>query len=235
MRSPDIETWQWWRLEYTTNSISPVTISKVSELQVLDAASNEYNKALLVYASERAISYESGPLPPQLRNFVRADNLAFAAEIDAFRSNAATADPSPKSPQKRKASSSSDLEVEYPRSPPTDRSHWSSSSASSPFDPNPPDSDVDILASERRPQRTLAPKTGSLASSDDMIPVSLHVENTRQEMQESGRGGMLMGVGDKYKLGSYVPEIWMEDEDEGYAEDSEEEEEQQPQQPRPRG
>ncbi|KAL9101331.1 MAG: hypothetical protein Q9163_003399 [Psora crenata] len=220
------EEWQWWKLEYNANSTTPVTTTKVTETQVLDAASNDSRKALLVYASERAISYDIGPLPPQLQNFVRVDNLAFAAELDVFGPAAATADLSPTSPQKRKASSSSGLEVEYPGSPPADRSQSPHSSASSPLDPNPPGSDDDIMGGQvfsATKVRPWASKTGEAMSSDDRIPVSLHLENASQEMQEYGRGGMLRSAKGKYKLGDYVPEIEMEDEDEGYVEDSEEE------------
>ncbi|KAL9128739.1 MAG: hypothetical protein Q9217_002646 [Psora testacea] len=223
--------WKWWRLEYMASSINPIITTKVTESQVLDAASNDSYKALLVYASERAVSYEIEPLPPQLHNFVRTDNIAFAAELDAFKSTAATADASPTSTQKRKASSSSDLEVEFPRSPPADRSHSPPSSASSSLDSNPPDSVDGILGRGTSPPhmtRPLAPTMRSATSSDDRVPLSLHVEDAGQEMQESGHGGMLRGMGDSYKLGSYVPEISMDDEDEGYVEDSEDEK-------RPRG
>ena len=227
--STNAKDWQWWRLEYTTNSTNPITTTKVTEAQVLDAASNDSRKAVLVYASERAVYYKTSPLPPPLHNFIRADNLAFAAELDAFKSTAATADPSPTSLQKRKASSSSDLEVEFSRSPPADRSRSPPSSTSSLLDPDQADFDNDILCPERArlPTKTrpLAPKTGIFPSSDNKIPVSLPVKKAGQEMQESGRGGMLTGMERKYKLGSYVPEINMEDEDEdeGYIQDSEEE------------
>lgn len=91
-------------------------------MEVLKAAKDESRTALLVYASERAVNYESGDLPPQLRvsicilliiainkqfmsrtsliskqNFVRADNLAFAAELEELRP------PKSMTPTKRKA------------------------------------------------------------------------------------------------------------------------------------
>lgn len=91
-------------------------------MEVLKAAKDESRTALLVYASERAVNYESGDLPPQLRvsicirfiimidnqftsrvsliskqNFVRADNLAFAAELEESRR------PKSMTPTKRKA------------------------------------------------------------------------------------------------------------------------------------
>lgn len=91
-------------------------------MEVLKAARDESRTALLVYASERAVNYESGDLPPQLRvsmftatiiaadekfqlatsltskqNFVRTDNLAFAAELEDPRAPKST------TPTKRKA------------------------------------------------------------------------------------------------------------------------------------
>lgn len=98
------------------------SVQKVREVEVLKAARDESTKALLVYASERAVNHDFADLPPQLKvrlslthsptqsfitgllpialthlpayttlphtnppeppqNFVRADNLAFAAEL----------------------------------------------------------------------------------------------------------------------------------------------------------
>ena len=50
-----------------------VCTQKVREVEVLKAAKDDSRKALLVYASDRAVSYTSedsnGDLPPQLRVF----------------------------------------------------------------------------------------------------------------------------------------------------------------------
>ena len=78
--SPSVPGHQWWRIEYNTTSIHPVQTTKVAEKEVLDAASMDADEVYLVYASDKALAHESKPLPTQLQNFVRADNLAFQAE-----------------------------------------------------------------------------------------------------------------------------------------------------------
>ena len=40
---------------------------KVREIEVLHATKDAKSSALLVYASDAAVSYETEPLPPQLR------------------------------------------------------------------------------------------------------------------------------------------------------------------------
>ena len=118
MLLPAADDWQWWKLDYDTTSVSPIQTTKVEEIEVLQAASFDSRNALLVYASDRALSYDHAPLPTQLHNFVRTDNLAFQSEIDNYNAQNAisTFDTSP-SPQKRKADGDSDLEVEFDRSP----------------------------------------------------------------------------------------------------------------------
>ena len=89
--------WQWWKIAYSPGATRPISHTKLREIEVLKAAKDDAEQALLVYASDRAIAYEGEELPPQLMNFVRADNLAFAAELEK-----ATL-PKPPTPPKRKA------------------------------------------------------------------------------------------------------------------------------------
>jgi len=42
------------------------TVQKVREVEVLKAAKDESRRVLLVYANEKAMSYECKELPPQL-------------------------------------------------------------------------------------------------------------------------------------------------------------------------
>ena len=184
------------------------------------------------------MSHRTRPLPIQLRNFVRADNLAFQAELDAFNAQRASNSFDPMSSiHKRQASNDSDLEVEYDHSPPTRAEDESLSSASSPLDPNPingyDDDEVELLAGSHKlppgvKMRPLAPKPPSGAASNGAGEASLQ---EGQEMRETAADtSLLAGVKSEYKLGSYVPDIKMED-DEGYFEGEEEEEEEG----RPRG
>lgn len=117
MLSTDAKDWQWWKLEYVSNELQPVVCAKYTEEDVLKAASTESRNALLVYASEHAVAYGSGDLPPQLHNFVRADNLNFSAELEGM------SPVKPTTPTKRKADDGddSDLETQIHRSPPYDR------------------------------------------------------------------------------------------------------------------
>lgn len=75
------EEWQWWKLSFSQGQAQPVSQTRVREIEALKAARDESNSALLVYASEKAVALERSNLPPQLRNFVRADNLNFASEL----------------------------------------------------------------------------------------------------------------------------------------------------------
>ena len=225
--SLEIEEWQWWRLEYVSNDTKPVVTTKVSEDDVLRAARNESRNVLLVYADEHAIDYESTPLPSQLVNFVRMDNLSFQGELEDF------VQPARESPGKRKAMSDDqdDLVIEHPRSPPFNRDHFSDDS----LYPNPPDYDNTPPSSPPMHSfRTLKPKMGLAGSSDDTIPTSLRLSGqamdptyaaldqddmgqSSQEMQERSGGSSLLqtrnDISEGYKLGDYVPEIDMDEAD----------------------
>ena len=220
MLSSSAQDWQWWKNEYIASSSTPVKTIKVSEAEVLTSASTESNRALLVYASQLAVTYKAQELPPQLKNFVRADNLAFEAELDNFRAQQQTTFTDDygniHSPSKRKAASDSDLEVEYERSP-RQRSDDDdmASQGSSPFEPHPTKDDSESEEEEEelwdvgRPppprMRELAPKPAAVVSSS--------TTKTEPEMQESGGtgSGVLKGLDQRYELGSYEPEISMED------------------------
>ncbi|KAG8532151.1 uncharacterized protein KY384_003791 [Bacidia gigantensis] len=220
MSSSDSSDYEWWKIQYDSSSSNPVQTKQVTENEVLTAASTDCNKALLVYASDRAVSYTPETLPPQLLNFVRADNLAFQAEIDNFIAQDVR-DFDPPTIPKRKANDS-DLEVEYNRSPGArSNGNASSSTSSSPLDEDPTDpfeDDEDYSLEPRPPPpklRPLEPKPRqTTGSSDDHIPVSLR---GGQEMQESTSGrDLLRQYQGKYQLGSYKPEIDMDDDDDGY-------------------
>ena len=230
--------WQWWRLEYPSSDAKPVVTTKVLEEDVLKAARTESRNVLLVYADEPAMDYQPIPLPSQLVNFVRMDNLSFHSELDD--SVQATRE----SPGKRKAMSDDNQDNlvtgGHARSPPFDRDHASSDDS---LYPNPPDYDNDDdtppspTLMQQSPFRTLKPKTntGTVGSSDDTIPISLRqaadpthnhtaldrnsgMEGPSQEMQERGGGASLLQsrpgeIKDEYVLGDYVPEINMDDDD----------------------
>lgn len=226
--SSEAKDWQWWKISYVSTDSKPVLRTKVREIEVLKAAKDEARNALLVYASERAISYEAGELPSQLRNFVRADNLSFAAELEKSTS------PKPMTPTKRKADDSDGDELSskfYRSSPQRKENAVPSNRATDPTLPaytslsSPP-------FSPSRSTQTSTRNLRSIDSYDDMIPTSLRNPSstvdpttmmldevdgseTGQEMLDRG-GRILLPTGkDKanhgYQLGSYVPEITMED------------------------
>lgn len=73
---------QWWRVEYSYASAQPyITREKFTEKAVLEKASEERNEALLVYATDAAISAPPIPLPKPLEAFVKRDNLAFMEDL----------------------------------------------------------------------------------------------------------------------------------------------------------
>ncbi|KAL8794907.1 MAG: hypothetical protein Q9195_002619 [Heterodermia aff. obscurata] len=74
--------WQWWKLTYSIGDAKPVSRTEAREVEVLKAAKDDSRLALLVYANEKALDAEPTQLPSQLRDFVRADNLDFSAELD---------------------------------------------------------------------------------------------------------------------------------------------------------
>ena len=225
--------WQWWKLEYVSSDVKPVVTTKISEEDVLKAARTESRSVLLVYADEAAVNYQSTPLPLQLANFVRADNLSFQGELESFVHSTR------ESPGKRKAMTDDqdDLVTEHPRSPPFNRENFSDDS----LDPNPPEYlDMPTSPNPKQPFRLLRPKTGLQGSSDDTIPISLRgtgssMDSTYmaldqddmgqkgQEMQERGGGTSLLqghtDINEGYNLSDHVPEISMEDEDDEDAKD----------------
>lgn len=143
--------------------------------------------------------------------------------------------PAPTTPTKRKADDD-DLEMNHHRSPPYDRAYDPVSNDD--LDPNPPGYDI----SPSPPHLPIYPRisplsAGKTGSYDDVIPTSLRAtgptidptsmaldqdgtDDFGQEMKERrGQKGLLhrqKNVKEKqeYSLGSYVPEIAMEDEEE---------------------
>ena len=227
--------WQWWKIHYEGVGTYPISYEKVREIEVLKAAKDESRTTLLVYASDNAVLHESRDLPDQLRNFVRADNLAFAAELERPLSPKST------TPTKRKALDDDDDQdninwggYQDPGPPRADQAHHSNT-----IPPPPP---YERSQAPAPPPRSSLPrkavnKSRSVPSYDDTIPISLqaedsgvdlHLEDSEdcddaqsgQEMQERGGGfGVVPQTGlqsSGYTLGDYTPEISMEDpEDEG--------------------
>ncbi|KAJ5512530.1 hypothetical protein N7463_002082 [Penicillium fimorum] len=96
--------YQWWRISFsaedgkarqaekrkaqgktTTTQDGEVvgyTVRKVQEIEVLQAASEEWSSVLLVYASENAVNAQVDPAPSQLQGFVNRDNDAFGGEFE---------------------------------------------------------------------------------------------------------------------------------------------------------
>lgn len=72
---------QWWKIEFSTTGATPVSVTKVTENEVLLSAYRDSTDCLVVYASEKAMAAQSGELPEPLREFVRADNLSFSSEF----------------------------------------------------------------------------------------------------------------------------------------------------------
>lgn len=191
------------------------------------------------------MSYECRDLPSQLQvrfrsafefetrakkeqDFVRADNLSFAAELEKSTS------PKPTTPTKRKADDSDgdELSSKFFRSSPQRKENAVQSNrvtdptlpAYTPL-PSPP-------FSPSRSTQTATRNLRSVDSYDGMIPTSLRSPSSTvdpsnmtldeldrseigQEMLDRG-GRILMPTGNEqvnngYQLGSYVPEITMED------------------------
>ena len=219
-----IPEYDWWKIVYDASSLMPVQTSMLTEEEVLVAAGTESKTALLVYASDRAVSYESHPLPPQLEKFVRADNLAFQSELDNHSIQNPENDFELPSVQKRKAAvdDDSDLEVEYDRSPRA-RSNGdaASSNESSPLgtglDTDDDDGDIGYAPAPPPPGprlRPLEPKPRVTGSTDDSIPVTLQQE---QEMQESERGReILRNFYRKSQREGGTQDMDIGDDDEGY-------------------
>jgi hypothetical protein len=107
--SSEHQEWQWWRTEWKTPQSQtsfagpaslhrsqqqeqlastedgfanlPYSIKAVTEEAVVEAARSEHNSVVLVYANEKAISFENSSLPPALRKFVEQDNIMFGREL----------------------------------------------------------------------------------------------------------------------------------------------------------
>ncbi|KAJ5647399.1 hypothetical protein N7490_003771 [Penicillium lividum] len=100
---------QWWRISFSAEDgktrqaekrqaqgdestphngdVIGYTARKVSESEVLRAASEDWKSVLLVYASDAALNAPVDPAPLQLQDFVNKDNEAFAAECSQDTSN----------------------------------------------------------------------------------------------------------------------------------------------------
>ncbi|MCJ1402391.1 hypothetical protein MMC11_005611 [Xylographa trunciseda] len=234
----ELHEWQWWKISYSVGDVHPISYSQVREVEVLKAAKDESYKALLVYASEKALSYQEQRTPDQLINFVRADNLLFETELSK-------AAPKPTTPTKRKAASS------YDDIPGMDEINWGG------YQDSPPVlKDLPMAAPPPYPRIKSSPQLHRssvthnniqpLVDYDDAIPLSLQMpeptmdpkdmeyndidllgdENDGRVMEERREGlgvvpgGTGLGVGE-YALGSYKPEIPMsdfEDEEKGPSE-----------------
>ncbi|MCJ1476871.1 hypothetical protein MMC13_005540 [Lambiella insularis] len=223
----EIGEWQWWKIQYILGDARPISCTVVREVEVLKAARDESTRALLVYASENALLYPEKALPSVLKNFVRADNLAFETEIRK-------SSPKQTTPTKRKASHS------YEDIPSAEEPNWGgyqdpySVPDGPPMGPPPP-----YTRTKPPPPPPRAPATREiprrLTSHDDTLPLTLdptmdpkHMAfddidllgdgDSGQEMKERNGGlgvvpgGTGAGVGE-YALGSYEPEIVMEDYD----------------------
>ncbi|GES65805.1 ubiquitin interaction motif protein [Aspergillus terreus] len=103
--------WQWWRISFSTEDakarhaesddperpapknadVIGYTARQVREIEVLRAAREESKSVLLVYANNNALKVPVEPAPPQLLDFVAADNRAFEAE---FQESQTTEQPS---------------------------------------------------------------------------------------------------------------------------------------------
>ena len=164
--SAEAKDWQWWRIAYLRDSVKPVEYTKVTEETALNAAMTESTDILLVYANERAVSYQSDDLPSQLHNFVRADNLEFSNELDEPTQS------KPASPIKRRAleDDSDDLEMDYHRSPPHDRELIDTRALNEEDDRPPEYSSLSGLRGN-----TQNPVTGG--SYDDTVPTTLQTKS----------------------------------------------------------
>lgn len=231
MLSTEAKDWQWWKIDYVSNATQPIAHTKITEDDVLKDASSESSNALLVYASEAAVAYRGEDLPAQLHNFVRVDNLVFGAELEGANNR------KPTTPTKRKADDedSDDLDAQCHRSPPYDRSLVDTALPNADMDLDPPGYHSSPSPPPRLAHRSSNLHRAGTGTYDDVIPTSLRAtepmtdptsmvldqEGTSlgQEMQETGGGSRSLlkrqsGGKEQHMLGSYVPEIMMEDDEE---------------------
>ncbi|KAL8710943.1 MAG: hypothetical protein Q9220_004542 [cf. Caloplaca sp. 1 TL-2023] len=193
------DSWSWWKLHYEAGSAPFVSSTQVSEFEVLEAARTESPSAILVYASEQAMAVTNQPVPPQLKSFIHSDNLAFRAELSP---------PSPPDAQTTMTSS------------PAKRTNTSPQYPSRPSPPRADDASLPSYDDSNYQRVTFSPPSPREKKRDrgydEYIPASLRDDDDvemeergvlRESVEEGGGGG-------GYRLGGYVPEIEMEDEDE---------------------
>jgi len=98
---------QWWKITYSRSESKPVQVQQTTEEQVLEAASTS-PVAMLVYASDKAMTWVTKALPIPLETFVRKDNALFKSEFPSSSSPVS----SPKSPKRKSNGSISSDELE---------------------------------------------------------------------------------------------------------------------------
>ena len=229
MLTTKVDEWQWWKLEFVTNDPKPVVVAQVTEEFVLHAASTESQTVLLVYASEDAIAYDSHELPPQLHDFVQADNRHFNEELNEI------ACPQPRSPTKRKAchDASGDARHNHQQSNSGDQSIIEAPIVDPNLNPDLPHPISGASPPQTySDQRAYSAEPSDVKGFDDVIPTSLqssgftieHQDSPGrrgksvggQEMEERGEGGRGLlrhhgGRRDKDVSGRSVPELEMDD------------------------
>ena len=209
--STEAKDWQWWKIAYLRDDVKPVVYTRLTEESVLQAARTDSTNALLVYASDKAISYEAKDLAVQLHNFVRADNIEFSKELEE------STYAKPTTPTKRRAggSDSDDLGIHHHRSPPHDRSLIDTRPSSDETD-GPPEYSSSYKA------QSIPRKPVIGGSYDETIPTALQVKDASldsepivwdgvqaDDSQEMQRRSSVYG----YNEGHNVPDIVMEDEE----------------------
>jgi hypothetical protein len=238
--STDVPEYQWWKIQFSQGDVHPISSTKVREIEVLKAAKDESTRALLVYASERAVNFGSLELAPALAEFVRIDNAAFQKELEEPPSISIRQP----TPTKRKADGSLD---DSRRADEPNWGGWNVAGVNNEFPPppktaQPPPYDSVVKPNPLYPTRRAPPQPPS-KSYDESIPISLQnsmattidpkdiayedvdllgdiSEEPVPEMQQRGAGvlgslgvvpgGTGVGVG-QYALGSYEPDIKMSD------------------------
>ncbi|KAL8690907.1 MAG: hypothetical protein Q9218_003759 [Villophora microphyllina] len=183
--------WQWWKLTYNAYVAQPVSCDPLREIEVLKAIRDEAPSAILVYASDRAMSVEQRDLPSQLKSFVQADNQAFVAEF------ASSPSPERRTSPKRRASDDIGF-ASYPRSPPRDR---------------PPPSYNGDYTFPQPPRNTSYDDYIPISLRPDTINEDMDLDEGVEMLEREGGTGGAFGYeaqGEEYHLGDYVPEIEMD-------------------------